>query len=94
MEKKKCFKCNEIKLLRGFYKHKQMSDGHVNKCIECNKKDIKLRANIKFLPGNLNLAKLNPAIELIIIPIKTVAMHIKSVKIIVLKKCSLMNIYL
>lgn len=38
---KKCFKCGKLKQLNMFYKHKAMSDGHVNKCKECNKKDVR-----------------------------------------------------
>jgi hypothetical protein len=36
MDKKKCFKCGEIKELSLFYKHPGMKDGHLNKCIECS----------------------------------------------------------
>ena len=43
---KKCFKCGIEKDLSNFYKHKQMSDGHLNKCIVCTKNDIKIRYDI------------------------------------------------
>lgn len=46
---KTCFKCNKTLPLEAFYKHKQMGDGHLNKCKECTKKDVLIHreANIE-----------------------------------------------
>ena len=43
MKEKICFRCNVKKQLNEFYVHKQMSDGHLNKCKTCTKDDTKKR---------------------------------------------------
>ena len=39
MKKKTCFNCQRLLPLSDFYKHKQMKDGHLNKCKDCKRKD-------------------------------------------------------
>lgn len=47
-----CFKCGLEKKLLDYYKHKQMADGYLNKCIDCAKTDVKKRYKIESLKAS------------------------------------------
>jgi hypothetical protein len=40
MSFKACIKCKSALPVESFYKHSQMKDGRLNKCIPCTKKDV------------------------------------------------------
>ena len=43
---KTCFKCGIEKPLSEYYKHPQMGDGHLNKCKDCTRADVKNRYEV------------------------------------------------
>lgn len=45
MSTKVCFRCGVDKPLLEYYAHKQMADGHLNKCKSCTKSDVKKRTD-------------------------------------------------
>ena len=43
---KECFKCHRTLPITEFYKHPATSDGHLGKCKECTKRDVKERSKL------------------------------------------------
>lgn len=44
--KKQCFKCGRVLDISEFYPHKDMKDGHLNKCKDCTRKDTSVRSKL------------------------------------------------
>ena len=43
---KECFKCHRTLPIAEFYEHPRMGDGHLGKCKECTKRDVKERSKL------------------------------------------------
>lgn len=57
-----CFKCKKVKLLSDFYVHRAMANGHLGKCKECCKMDVKnnYRKNISNFSEYDRIRQQNP----------------------------------
>lgn len=61
---KVCFKCNQSKPLEDYYTHPDMQDGHINKCKECNNRDVRKNYKDKhaqYAAYDRNRQRYNPA---------------------------------
>lgn len=55
---KQCIRCDVVKPITEFYKHKKMGDGHLNKCKDCTKSDtLKRYQRLMSNPEGMNAEK-------------------------------------
>lgn len=57
---KRCNRCNQQKPLREFYRHRDMSDGHLNKCMACTRREANARSAAKVNRRHATKAALDP----------------------------------
>lgn len=54
---KVCRQCGETKSLSEFYQHKEMADGHLNKCKECIKRNVRKHRRTAERPREYDLER-------------------------------------